>query len=602
VDSTFFQLLRFLFIRSTPMWTLSLALTCLGTLPAPQIVPPAPGRLLVDVAEDGAIWARGDDYKLSLDANGARLRVRSGPDRRADALAFAPPQARVGAHELALRANAPALLHGRGALYERGALVEIWQFQPDGARQNFLLLEPPPPGELVLRVPIAGDFGQVASASGLAFRSSDGAQIRYGDWLAFDQRGLALDGRPAVVDGAIEIRIPAAFLRAAEYPLWIDPLISTSTLLSSTHDISDAEIAVDDSLAIVTSVYVDAFAKGDLDIVARRHTEAGVFLSELPIEISDEYTLNPAIANHESANQFLVAWEDLGDQPYELNRIRARTIGASNGALGSVWSVHAGDSCGFPAVGGSSSSSTGANYYVVWQELGLVPFLDPDVAGRTVNPSGSMGSRTVLDGRSSDQGLPRISKRSGNGNRWMIVYTTDLANNVKSVDCAFVNTSGSVLLDKHSLSNGVYSLPDVDGDGTEFLTVLQSKNAAGHGDIVGFRTTFSGGTPTAVGYALSHFELTSSQYLRDQRQPVVARTKNGFTYAYSEAANATSAADSIYAASILQTTTPLTFTEKRVFLDSGAAAKICNGLLNKRSFVLWQGFGDVLEMAVYDAP
>ncbi|TAJ19147.1 MAG: hypothetical protein EPO68_06730 [Planctomycetota bacterium] len=573
--------------------------------PRPHVSAPPAGRLLVEQSTDGAIWARGDDYKLSFARDGARFRVRTGPARPTESLALAPPTASVGARALELAADVAPVLDGRTVTFARGDLVELWQLEPQGARQNFVLLAPPPAGDLVLRIPHAGELAPSAGAGPLAFRGPGGSEVRYGDWFAFDPLGRCAAGRPTSDGAAIEIRVPDAFLRAAQYPLWIDPLVSVATIVSSTHDVSDAEIANDDSLGVIATCYTDEFSKGDLDIVATRVTESGAFLSELPIEISDEFTLNPAIANHESANQFLVAWEDLGDQPYELSRIRARTIHANTGALGSVWSVHAGDACGFPAVGGSSSSSTGANYYVVWQERGLVPFLDPDVVGRTVNPSGSMGSRTVLDGRSSVQSLARISKRSGNGSRWMIVYTTDLANNVRSVDCAIVNTSGSVLLDKHSLSNGVYSVPDVDGDGTEFLTVMQSANSAGHGDIVGLRSTFTGGTPTTVGYALGFFELTASQYARDQRQPVVARTKNGFTYAYSEAPNSGSAADSIFAASILQTATPLTFTEKRVALGSGGAAKICNGLLEKRSFVLWQTLGvgtDELDMAVYDAP
>jgi hypothetical protein len=576
----------------------------LAPVPFPPVPDSAPatGRLLVDSSEDGTLWARGDDYKVSIDATGAQFRTRTGPQRPSEILRFAPVQVRAGSHPLDVRADAPVLEDGAGALIPRGSLVEVWQFEPAGARQNFLFLEPPPTGELVLRVPVTGDLVPTVTQEGLAFRSSSGAEIRYGDWFALDQRGNVLGGRSRWVDGAIEIRVPQAFLSAAEFPLWIDPLISTATLVNETHDISDAEIAVDDSLGIVTTVYTDLFAKNDPDIIGRRHGESGAFLGEHAVDISDEHTINPAIANHESANQFLVAWEDLGDEPYELSRIRARTISASTGILGSIWSVHAGDACGFPAIGGSSSSSTSANYYVVWQELGWIPVVDPDIAGRTVSPSGAMGSRSMLDGRSSEQSTPRISKRSGNGNRWMIVYTSKLANNVSSVDCAVVNTSGTVLLDKHSLSNGVYALPDVDGDGTEFLTVFEGDDAIGQSNIMGMRSTFGTGGLSTVGYALSFNELTGSQYGLDQRQPVVARTKSGFAYAYSEAVDSNSPATSVYAASISQTTSPLVFTEKRVLLGSGAAARICNGLLDKRCFVLWQGFSDDLQMATYDAP
>lgn len=573
--------------------------------PTPTAAATAAPRLLVDQTDDGTIWVRGNDYKLSLTSAGARFRVRTGPARPTEAFELAPPAAFAGARALAVAADAEPVLHGRTVTYARGDLVEVWTLEPAGARQNFLLLAPPPAGDLLLRIPHSGELAPVAAAGPLAFRGAGGSEVRYGDWFAVDPLGRSAAGRPTADASAIEIRVPDAFLRAAQYPLWIDPLVSVTTVVSSTHDVSDAELANDDSLGIVTTCYTDTFSKGDQDIVATRVNESGVFLSELPIEISDESTDHPSIANHESANQFLVAWTDVGDEPYELFRIRARTIQASSGALGSIWSVHAGDGASFPAVGGSSSSSTSANYYVVWNEYGLIPLVDPDVAGRTVSPSGSMGSRSLLDGRSSEQSVARISKRSGNGNRWMVVYTTALANGVSSVDCAVVNTSGTVLLDKHSLTNSVASVPDVDGDGTEFLTVFQGDDANGVGNIFGMRSTFSGSSLSTVGYALSFVELSQAQLALDQRQPVVARTKSGFTYAYSEASSPNSGANAVFAASIHQNATPLTFTEKRVALGSGGAAKICNGLLDKRCFVLWQGFGvgtDELDMAVYDAP
>lgn len=590
--------------------SLPLLLPCVSSAAQAPLAPAArpvgaAARLLVDRdAETGTLWVLGAGYKLSLDASGARFRVPSADRAAVRTLALAPVEARAGDTVLDLAAAPLPERVGDGARFARGALEERWQFHPGGVRQSFLLLQPPPAGDLVLRIAVGGDLEHEPDGGELRFASADGARVAYGDWLAIDAQGRQSAGRPRLVDGAIEIDVPAAFLAAAAYPLLIDPVIASAVLHATTHDIHSHDVAVDESLGALLQVHQETFAAGDDDVIARRYTTAGAFLGETAIDISDAASETPAVANHEAANQFLVAWTDFPDGPYEVAQIRGRTHAAGSSALGSSFAIKTGDFAGFPDVGGPSSSSTVAPYYVVWHELS--GFFSPhgDVSGRTVTPSGATGPKARLDSRSSDQSPPRISKRSGPGGRWMVVYTTELANGVASVDAAFVQHTGAVLHEEVSLTHGVVAQPDVDGDGTQFLTVFQSADGAGFGDIHGVRTTF-GSALSHVAINLSSKELPLAQLILHQVQPTVARHGDGFTYAYMEAATTTTSAFRVFAATLTASTSPVTFTEKRVSLSpfSGAfVPRACNGLLDEPVFVAWLSPGnpDLLELAVYE--
>jgi hypothetical protein len=585
-----------------PLFTLPLlALAAIGQTP-PPIHRDTP-RLLVDRAEDGTIWALGGDYKLSLDGDGACFRARADVRQRAHTLTLGPVTATVGTGELPVAAKVAPVLHGPNAYFARGALVEVWQFAPDGARQNFLLPEPPPRGELRLRLPLGGDLQHQLGDGPLTFTAADGTCVTYGDWLACDVAGAACTGRPTVVDGAIELRLPAEFLATASYPLWIDPLVSSTVLLTTSHDIRHVDIAVDDSLGVLMTAHEETFAAGDEDVIARRYSSSGVLLGESAIDISNQSSRSPAVANHELANQFLVVWEQVPTRPFQVARILGRTHAAASASMGSTFTVNLGDSAGIPDVGGPSSNSVHAPYYVVWQEYGLVPF-NANVAGRTVTPSGTTGAKSVLDNRTSEQGPPRISKRSGTGERWMVVYTTDVSSTVRRIDSAIVHATGAVLASKEPLTSGVYSRPDVDGDGTEFLTVFEGNDAIQGDNVVGVRTTY-GATLTHVPLALSFHELTATIAQRDQLQPCVSRTKDGFTYAYMESTVPGGTSFMIHAASIGIAAAPLVFADRHVPLatsTSGYIPHIGNGLLSNRSFVssLRPGSLDQIELAVFD--
>jgi hypothetical protein len=566
-------------------------------------------RLLLDQPDASTVWVLGEEYKLRLDQQGAKFIPRGQPAKQRSALGLGPVQLASGGQWQVLDDHALPSLSGREVRYDRGALVEVWQLDPHGARQNFLLPKPLGDGDLQLTIPIAGDMEPSRRQDGLAFESAHGVEVRYGDWLAVDASGRRISGASDLSGVAIRILLPSDFLEQADYPLWIDPLISSQPIDASPRNISSLDCAMDDSQDLLFTVHQEAFDPEDQDVIGRRYKLTGEFIDEVPIDISDESAVQPAVANHEAADQFLAVWTEEGIKPYTLYRIRGRTQSALDGSQGQPFTINWGDFATNPDVGGPGGASSTANYLVVWTDFSLFPLVDEDIAMRTVAPSGDLGNKKLLDSSNNTQRTPTVSPRAGNAGRYMVAYVEELANSVTRVEGALVHQSGDILFEQINLAQGTYDAPDVAGDGTEFLTVFHGKNGDGVGDIFGVRSTF-GASPLHTQLALSFKELSSSQLSRHQVHPSVARTKNGFVYAYMEATTPFTADFRIHLASIQQNPNPLSFGDRHLLVPvekpgSGFHPKLCNALLDNTCYMTWmQSSGGQFDahLALYQAP
>lgn len=591
---------------STPMfWLLALAVDPapqlprypLEALPQAALLRAAEGglkqapRLLLDQPETSTVWVLGEDYKLRLDKQGAKFIPRGQPANQRSALGLGPVQLAVAGQWRGLDSHALPSLSGREVRYDRGALIEVWQLEPQGARQNFLLTEPVGGGDLELTIPVSGDLESSRRQDGLAFRSAQGAEVRYGDWLAVDASGRRIAGASRLSETGISILLPADFLALAAYPLWIDPLISSQPIDSGPRDIYSLDCAMDDSQGLLFTVHEEAFDPEDNDVIGRRYKLNGEFLGEVPIDISDESTVQPAVANHEAADQFLAVWSEEAVKPYTLFRIRGRTQSALEATQGEPFTINWGDGGNSPDVGGPGGTSNKAEYLVVWSDYSLFPLVDPDIAMRPVSPMGELGNKKILDGSNKPQITPSVSKRAGNAGRYLVSYVEELENTVTRVEAALVHQSGEILQSEILLAQGVYGDPDVDGDGSEFLTVFTGRDGDFFGDIYGVRSTF-GSSSVHTQLPLSFKELTSAQLALHQTNPCVARTKDGFVYAYMESAYPLNADFRIFLAAIHQSHNPLIFKERHLLLPTekpgaGYSPSICNALLNGTCLLTW---------------
>lgn len=175
------------------------------------------------------------------------------------------------------------------------------------------------------------------------------------------------------------------------------------------------------SLARLLVVFEDTFAADDTDIVSHRFTESGTFLEEVAVDISNEETVDPAVANNEATNQFLVVLTQTGAGLFNTRKIEGRTRVANGTAQGSELNISfAQGNESTPDFGGTSVGLSSSPYYVVWSERGIGS--SQDIRGRVVNPNGGLGNNQIIDDFPGDQVLPAISKDAGAGGRWCIAY------------------------------------------------------------------------------------------------------------------------------------------------------------------------------------
>ena len=314
-----------------------------ASLPVPVPAGPLTG-VLTDVGADGVVWARAASYKARFGRGG----VEFGPVVGARAPSGAPlflrlESASLAGRELALDRDAPPRLEGDVVRYGRGALRERYALSSDGVEQDFVFHELPGEGELLLRIAVATARTGREEGGALLFDATSAAlgTIRYSHAITRDARGRTVAHPALLVDGGIELRVPAEFLSGAELPLVVDPVLQAIDVDSSPRVARDPDVAFDGTgEGTWLVVYEDATDAGDTDLIARRFDTAGTLLEELAVDLSADDTVDPAVAG--ANGQFLVAWTKLAAGPFSPQRIRARFRSASAPTQGAAFDVSAG--------------------------------------------------------------------------------------------------------------------------------------------------------------------------------------------------------------------------------------------------------------------
>jgi hypothetical protein len=153
----------------------------------------------------------------------------------------------------------PGVVHAEGARVEirRDAVVEWYENSPAGLEQGFdLPYRPDGTGELALDLTLDG-VRAVPREGGFELHAATGRRLRYDKLVAYDARGARLPARMEVAGDATTLRLVVDDA-AAEYPLTIDPLLSSvdDTYLSG----AQAGAHLGFSLASAGDVNGDGFA------------------------------------------------------------------------------------------------------------------------------------------------------------------------------------------------------------------------------------------------------------------------------------------------------------------------------------------------------
>ncbi|MEM7205958.1 MAG: hypothetical protein AAF628_37230, partial [Planctomycetota bacterium] len=137
------------------------------------------------------------------------------------------------------RGNGPNLLSPRfaepgvsverdHATYDRGVCAERYSPRDRGLEFSFLFQSPlAGDGDLVLELAAESEVSLVADSPGVLIRRSDGAGLRIGGVTAIAADGARASSEIEVGDGKLRLRVAERFIQTAEFPLLVDPLVTS---------------------------------------------------------------------------------------------------------------------------------------------------------------------------------------------------------------------------------------------------------------------------------------------------------------------------------------------------------------------------------------
>src|SRR5262249_43431290 len=249
--------------------------------------------------------------------------------------------------------------------------------------------------------------------------------VRYGRATALDANGASTAVATTWTASGIEMRVPATFVAGARFPLVIDPVVSSFAVDSTSPDDFLPDVAYDATTARWLTVYEEVFSATNHAVVWSLLTSTGALVSTGYIDgFAGGYYANPAVANNDNSNQFLVVYQ-VGLPTSGARDIRGRLFDASTSALGTEILISTPDELGEklnPDVGGDPYLGTASFYGVVWERVR--GSLDHDSHARCVSQTGVLiGLSTILIDNSvaTHDTNPSIAKGT-NYHEWGIVW------------------------------------------------------------------------------------------------------------------------------------------------------------------------------------
>ena len=278
-----------------------------------------------DEGQPYGVWAAGRDYKASF-AGGMAFVPYSGTSGEAPvAWRWTTTSATVGEHQLVTMA--PRLTHTAWrAEYDLGGVVEAYDVRPEGLEQTFVLRQRPATnGELVIRGAVASALRATAVGDdgGVRFVDALGRDaVHYGRAIAIDALGRRQAMQTQLVDGGLELRLDAAWLATAQFPLVVDPLVAPVSIAAGAN-VVDVAIA-HDPMGTKNIWYAEARQAGaDADLRLFRCDENG----QNPVLVHSDITASwssfePALGINVPAASTVLAWtRDIGSNSTRRVRV-----------------------------------------------------------------------------------------------------------------------------------------------------------------------------------------------------------------------------------------------------------------------------------------
>jgi hypothetical protein len=515
--------------------------------PAGSTIPrPIPLGTVTWSDADGVIWAAGDSYKARFSPGGVQFVPFLGSDaERSWPLGLRLVEARCGDCVLPFR-PARVSRDGTRVTLDHGALLEQYDVSATGIEQRFVLRQAPQGGDLVLRVDTATDLVAADEAGG-GFRFSCGlGGVTYSRAVVFDDAESTEPAPASLADGAIALRVPAAFLARAQGTVTIDPVITTFLVhgplppydIWLRPDVAHGEMSQGGAFS-----YERAYSVNDHDVYSVLCDAQGMLLpgTGVWIDVSSDYWTKPRIAYLATGRQYLVVAERAPYGNGNPREIRGRARGSAGTGTGAELVVSGGEFGNKvdPVVGGDPNPN-GGRWCVVWQRN--YSDTDTDIHYAMVDAFGGIdGTHAIDNSGSTIHYQPSISRSNGSHyevlQRWNVVFQDQVALGDIDVWFARISRDGSIYVSSQYLDT--HQAPDYNAvastatEGDLWLACFERLLPNGDLNIV---AKLMGNTGFASG-EVDITVLTSTYPQNQQRRPRVDSDGCRFAVAYEERVN-----------------------------------------------------------------
>lgn len=468
----------------------------------PGTEPPMPPASILASASGLAATAQG------LDGFGAHYDVRF----RRDGVTFVPALGRLAPcdQRLALRlasircgdavlpieADVAPSQRGELAVYTRSATIEErWHVRPEGVEQSFVFAARPGRGDLVVRCALGGELaahGEPATGGGLQFLVPELGGATLGGVTGIAADGARCTGDVRLVDGALELSLPAHFVATAALPLVLDPLLGARIDLGSGpgHDEGPAASA-DVTSADYLIAWIRTTSATSATAFARHYNQVTGLGPTLTLG-TGTVLRSIRVANHNASNRFLVVWENAAGL-FGPSILTSRAINADR-SLGNAIDLTASTaSCvEFDLAGNPGTTINDQAGLLVYREVGVgiraqpysLPFGTLDVV-----PGTAVTLTTEITA-----GNPRVSQ---------CAYPTRVVcwGNALGITLQQVDGAGVAVGSDDSLNVSVpVTHCAIDGKDGNFMVVYEREVAVGNRDIHAATVTT---TPAGISFASS---------------------------------------------------------------------------------------------------
>lgn len=437
-----------------------------AALHGPTVSPIRPGPEAPDGRSSG-LWAAGADYKVSFH-DGMTFYPRTGSSLPHQPVRWRTTSARAGELELLAPAHARSLTPRHGDLrceYDLGAVVERYDVRSDGLEQSFVVAQRPPAGDLVITGELTTTLRLPPSPArhgALALSLPDGRElVGYGAATAIDATGRQTPVTTTTDGKHVVLRMAAEAVAAATFPLVVDPLFATHTLLALGSPMQEVDVLHETltppgQQANNWYAWTTEFAAGDHDLrLWRTSSDWTATITEQYREISNWDSRHGRLALAPAADRVvLVHSTDIGAHRYVV--VHRHHVGDNFLVTSSIFVPQTSVSFSDwrPDVGGRLGSG-GSEVLITFQREAVAPFANTDnstiwatvfdasapslAAGFVVLPF------VVLARPDADQERPTVNQASATDN-WLVAFqelNNQVANDDWDIPTVAVDASGA---------------------------------------------------------------------------------------------------------------------------------------------------------------